>query len=110
MSAVRPSVLRRARDLVSTSWAQGAAVCGDAHCVATAIAAAISGMRRSFDEHSLALRAFADANGLPYLVDCTGCACFADAVIDWNDDPARTLDEVLAGFDKALAAAEGGGS
>jgi hypothetical protein len=58
--------------------------------------------------------AICSRNGAPEHARRSACAAFkltieangSDAVMRWNDAPERTLNEVLAAFDRAIALAE----
>lgn len=71
----------------------GYAPCGDLDidCIDTAIDRACRGDLTTFSRCTQAMKR---------IVGCSG------ALFSWNDAPGRTLDEVLAAFDKAIAAEE----
>lgn len=102
-------ILRRGKaNIELQGWCQGdeAAIWGkDGRCcVATAIsiqtdlivkASALHGTRYR-DLGAEAVNLFKRANGIPQ----------GEGIATWNDAPERTKDEVLAAYDKAIAAAE----
>lgn len=93
-------VLKQAKALISAKgWGQGyeeTVINKSCHCVATAIAAASVSREKSIE---LSHQTFAKANGLNNTLGKGG-------IIDWNDEPQRTPDEIRAAFDKAIALAE----
>lgn len=92
-------VLVAARNLIDQDgWWQSGHGCSEGeHCVGLALLAC----GRNDDAERAAYVAFADATGLdvswPTGIDVT-------PIYNWNDDPSRTKAEVLAAFDRAIAA------
>lgn len=57
-----------------------------------------------FEHREGVSKAFCVANEIPPAPDKPGNFEYGWAVVDWNNDPARTKAEVLAAFDRAIAA------
>ena len=97
----RASRFRAAKVLIEDQgWCQGAELVHDPErrygcCAATAICAAMD--RDDWDGMLMDLATFQAANG----ISPTGCPLGA-----WNDAPERTVEEVYAAFDRAIAACE----
>lgn len=78
-------------------WAQGdvAVFCGppDGPCC---VATSLPKLGDDYDRSLLAIDLFKQINNIDPMI----------GIGEWNDDPARTKEEVLTAFDKAIALAE----
>lgn len=98
--------LAKARELVAAGWCQGNTAINatgapvNASSPEVARVCAMGAMDRAGDWANDPKRTSAMAEALYGVLN-------NDSIVDWNDAPERTQAEVLAAFDKAIAAARG---
>lgn len=94
-------ILKRARSLIAEGWCQGvSAQDANGHCTSVD---SVHAVKWCIDG------AFCASAGVGYLeaIKCLSRAFDSpQSIILWNDTPGRTQAEVLAAFDRAIAAKE----
>lgn len=104
-------ILTRARELiVEKGWQQGSTVVIEKQCVATAMEDAWKELGRSLVDFEYSRDAISTAIELPRIPvtranDPLDVPYWGRNLMYWNDKPGRTVEEVLAAFDKAISIA-----
>jgi len=93
-------ILRAGKEHIKTlGWVQGDENVFQLHSMKRCAATAMAPVNWSYEETERACRFFEAANGIE-----------SGVIADWNDADGRTVEEVLAAYDKAIADADAKGA
>lgn len=89
-------ILRAGKQRIETlGWVQGDEAVFQEHSIKCCAATAMCAVEWSYQQAGAACRFFERTNGIEI-----------GGIADWNDAPERSKEDVLAAYDKAIAAAE----